>query len=152
MRFQTGTLAAFGLLALMSHPVWAGNPPASDQAAEVEKLDRELSAAGVRGDVDTTARLIADAAIFADESDKTTTKADMVALTKSADYKLESENFEEIHSKQFGDTVVIWGRVTAQGSYKQKPYRHTFNFTDVWQKHNGNWQQVFTRATGVGKP
>jgi ketosteroid isomerase-like protein len=152
MRFHTSTLAAFGLLAAMSHAPSAGKPPASDQAAEVEKLDRELSAAGVRGDLDATSRLIADAAIFADESGKTATKADILALTKSADYKLESENFDEIHSKQFGDTVVLWGRVTVQGIYKQKPFRHTYNFTDVWQRHDGNWQQVFTRATGVGKP
>ncbi len=152
MRFQTGILAAFGLLAVMSDAPSAWKPPASDQAAEVEKLDRELSAAGVRGDLDASSRLIADAAIFVDESGKTRTKADNLAFMKSADYKLESENFDAIHSKQFGDTVVLWGRVTSEGVYKQKPVRDTFNFTDVWQRHNGTWQQVFTRATPVGKP
>ena len=152
MRFQTGTLAAFGLLAVMSPAPSAWKPQASDQAAAVEKLDRELSAAGVRGDLDASSRLIADAAIFVDVSGETTTKADNLALMKSADYKLESENFDAIHSKQFGDSVVLWGRVTAQGSFKQKPFHRTFDFTDVWQKNNGNWQQVFTRATPVGKP
>jgi ketosteroid isomerase-like protein len=152
MRFQAGALATLGLLVVMTHAPSAWKQPASDQAAEVEKLDRELSAAGVRGDLDASSRLIADAAIFVDESGKTTSKADNLALWKSADFKLESENFDDIHSKQFGDTVVLWGRVTARGTYKQKAFDHTSNFTDVWQRHNGRWQQVFTRGTPADKP
>jgi ketosteroid isomerase-like protein len=151
MRFQ-GALATLGLLAVMTHAPSAWQQPASDQAAEVEKLDRELSAAGVRGDLDASSRLIADASIFVDESGKTATKADMLALWKSADYKLESENFDDIHSKQFGDTVVLWGRVTARGTYKQKAFDYTANFTDVWQRVNGRWQQAFTRGTPAHKP
>ena len=121
----------------------------------MEKLDRDLSAAGVRGDLVASSRLVADQAIFVDdvhESGKATTKDDLLALMRSADYTPKSETFDDIHSKQFGDTVVLWGRVTTQGTYKEKPVRNNFNFTDVWQKHNGNWQQVFTRATPVGKP
>ena len=152
MRFQAGVLATLGILALSTHAPSAWEQPASDQAAEVEKLDRELSAAGVRGDVDATARLVADAAVFVQESGKTTTKADELAFMKSADYKLESENFDDIHSTQFGDTVVLWGRATSHGIYKQKAVHDTFDFTDVWQKHDGHWQQVFTRATPAGKP
>jgi len=149
MRLQVAALAALALLAGIAHTLLAWQQPPSDQTAEVEKLDRELSAAGVRGDVDATARLIADAAIFVTLSGKTITKADELASMKSPDFKQDSENIDEIHSKQFGDTVVLWGRVTSQGTYKQKPFHHTFNFTDVWQNHNGNWQQVFTRGTPV---
>jgi ketosteroid isomerase-like protein len=155
MRFQASALAVLGLSVVLSHPPSAWTLPDSDEAAEVEKLDRDLSAAGVRDDLDASSRLIADQAIFVDdvhESGKTTTKGDNLAFMRSADYKLRSETFDDIHSKQFGDTVVLWGRVTAQGTYKEKPFRDNFNFTDVWQKHNGKWQQVFTRATPVGKP
>lgn len=149
MRFLAGTLATLGLLAGIVHKPSAWRQPPSDQTAEVEKLDRELSAAGVRGDVEATARLIADAAIFVDLRGEITTKADNLADMKSPDFKLESENIDDLHSKQFGDTVVLWGRVTSQGTYQQKPFHHTVYFTDVWQNHNGNWQQVFTRATPV---
>lgn len=152
MRFQKGALAAVVLFVAMIFALSAWNQTASDQAAEAERLDRELSAAGVRGDLDASSRLIADTAIFVSASGKTTTKADNLAFMKSADYKLESENFDDIHSKQFGDTVVLWGRATDQGTYKQKPVRDTFNFTDVWQKRNGSWQQVFTRATPIVTP
>lgn len=151
MRLQAAPLAALALLAGIAYTSSAWQQPPSDQAAQVEKLDRELSAAGVRGDLDASARLIADAAIWVGVSGKITTKADELASMKSSDFKLESENIEEIHSKQFGDTVVLWGRVTTQGIYKQKPFHHTFNFTDVWQNHNGNWQQVFTRGTPVAE-
>lgn len=149
MRFQAAAFPALALLAGIALTPSAGQQPPSEQAAQVEKLDRELSAAGVRGDVDATAKLIADAAVFVYVTGKTTTKADQLAFMKSPDFKLESENIDEIHSKQFGDTVVLWGHVTSQGMYKQKPFHDTFNFTDVWQNHNGNWQQVFTRATPV---
>jgi len=155
MRFQVCALAVLSLSAVLSQAPAASKLADSDQAADVEKLDRELSAAGVRGDLDASSRLIADQAIFVDdlhESGKTTTKADNLAFMKSAEYKLKSETFDDMHSKQFGDTVVLWGRVTAEGTYKEKPVRDNFNFTDVWQKHNGKWQQVFTRATPVGKP
>ncbi len=155
MRFQAIASAVVGLLAVLGHAPSASKMPDSDEAALVEKLDRELSAAGVRGDQDASARLIADQAIFVDEvheSGKTTTKADLLAFMKSADYTPKSETFDDIHSKQFGDTVVLWGRVTTQGTYKEKPVHSNFDFTDVWQKHNGKWQQVFTRATPVGKP
>jgi ketosteroid isomerase-like protein len=155
MRFQASALAVLGLLAVLSHAPSAWKPQDSDQAAEVEKLDRELSAAGVRGDVDASSRLIADQAIFVwdlNQSGKITTKADNLADMKSPDFKLDSETIDEIHSKQFGDTVVLWGRVTAQGTFKKKPFRNSTNFTDVWQKHDGKWQQVFTRATPVAKP
>src|SRR5258708_37297778 len=104
MRFQAGALATLGLLAVMTHAPSAGQQPASDQAAEVEKLDRELSAAGVRGDLDTSSRLVADHAIFVDdvqESSKTRTKADLLAFMKSPDYTPKSETFDDIHSKQF---------------------------------------------------
>ena len=155
MRFQASALAILGLSAVLSHAPSALKTAASDEAAEVEKLDRDLSAAGVRNDLDASSRLIADQAIFVDEvhgSGKTTTKADLLAFMRSTDYTPKSEIFDDIHSKQFGDTVVLWGRVTAEGTYKEKPVRNNFNFTDVWQKHEGKWQQVFTRATSVGKP
>jgi ketosteroid isomerase-like protein len=155
MRFQASALAVLGLLAILSPAPSAWKAQGSDQAAEVEKLDRELSAAGVRDDVDASSRLIADEAIFVwdlNQSGKITTKADNLAGMKSPDYKLDSETFDEVHSKQFGDTVVIWGRTTAQGTRNKKPFRHSTNFTDVWQKHDGKWQQVFTRATPVAKP
>jgi len=79
MRFLAAGFAAVILLAGIAHTPSLGKPP-SDQSAEVEKLDRELSAAGVRGDVEATARLVADAAIFVDESGKTRTKADELAF------------------------------------------------------------------------
>ena len=152
MRFPAGALATLGLVAVMTFTPSTWTQPASDQAAEVEKLDRELSAAGVRNDVEATARLVADAAVFVQPSGKTTTKADELASMKSADYKLESENFDDIHSTQFGDTVVLWGRATSHATYKQKAVHATLDFTDVWQRHDGHWQQVFTRATPAGKP
>jgi hypothetical protein len=63
MRFQTGTLATLGLLAVMGHApsAWQSPASASDQTAEVAKLDRALSAAGVRNDLETSSRLVADA-------------------------------------------------------------------------------------------
>jgi ketosteroid isomerase-like protein len=151
MRLQASARAVPGQLAVLRQASPGGKPPDSDEAAEVEKLDRELSA----GDVDATARLIADQAIFVDDvhaSGKIRTKADLLAFMKSTDFKSESETFEDLHSKQFGDTVVLWGRVTAQGTYNNKPFRDNSYFTDVWQKHDGKWQQVFTHATPVGKP
>src|SRR5260370_13789943 len=151
MRFQAGALATLGLLVVLTHAPSTWTQLASNQAAEVEKLDRELSAAGMRGDLDATARLVADAAVFVRESGKTTTKADLLASMKSADYKLESENFDDIHSTQFGDTVVLWGRVTSHATYKQKAVHATSDFTDVWQRHDGHWQRVFTRGTPAGK-
>lgn len=155
MHFRASALVILSLSVVLSNAPSVSQTTDSDEAAKVEKLDRDLSAAGVRGDLDTSSRLIADNAIFVDElreSGKTTTKADLLAFMRSADYKPESETFDDIHSKQFGDTVVLWGRVTTQGTYKEKPVRHNFNFTDVWQKLDGKWQQVFTRATPVGKP
>jgi len=155
MRFQASALAVLGLLVVLSHAPSAWKTAPSDETAEVEQLDRDLSAAGVRGDLETSSRLIADQAIFVDEvheSGKTTTKPDLLAFMRSAAYTPNSETFDDLHSKQFGDTVVLWGRVTTQGTYKEKPVRNNFNFTDVWQKHDGKWQQVFTRATPVGKP
>jgi len=152
MRLQAAAIAALALLAGIAHTLSARQQPPSDQTAQVEKLDRELSAAGVRGDLEATARLVADSAIFVDVSGKIRTKADLLAFMKSPDFKQESENIDEIHSKQFGDTVVLWGHVTSQGMYKQKPFHDAFNFTDVWQNHNGSWQQVFTRGTPVEKP
>jgi hypothetical protein len=113
MRFHASALAVLGLSAVLSHAAWAWKTAASDEAAEVEKLDRDLSAAGVRGDVDTSSRLIADKAIFVDdvhESGKTRTKADLLAFMRSADYTPKSETFDDIHSKQFGDTVVLCQR------------------------------------------
>ena len=151
MRLQAASFAALALLAGIALTLSAWQQPPSDQTAQVEKLDRELSAAGVRNDVDTTARLTADAAIFVTLRGKTITKADELASMKSSDFRVDSENIDEIHSKQFGDTVVLWGRVTSQGVFKQKPFHDVFNFTDVWQNHNGNWQQVFTRATPVAE-
>jgi len=37
-------------------------------------------------------------------SGKTTTKADLLAFMRSTDYTPKSEIFDDIHSKQFGDT------------------------------------------------
>jgi hypothetical protein len=77
MHFQASALGVLGRLAVLSHASPGGKPPDSDEAAEGEKLDRGLSAAGVRGDLDASARLVADQAIFVDDlhaSGKTTTK------------------------------------------------------------------------------
>src|SRR5215471_14900004 len=101
MRFLARVLAVVGLSGVLSYGYFGGKLPVSDQAAEVEKLDRELSAAGVRNDLDASSQLIADEAIFVEDlhgSTKTTTKADNLDFMKSADYKLKSETFDDLHS------------------------------------------------------
>ena len=97
---------------LMKSVLPLGNPARPPKSfSRIERVIVALQAAEC-ADVNELV-VLADNAIFVDElreSGKTTTKADLLAFMRSADYKPESETFDDIHSKQFGDTVVLGSR------------------------------------------
>ena len=81
-----------------------------------------------------------------------TGKAEELASADSSDIRNETDYIDNIDSRRFGDTVVLWGRTTAHFTRERRRLALSYNFTDVWQKRPAGWQQVFSVAHNVVEP
>lgn len=56
--------------------------------------------------------------------------------------KTESEKFDDVQLRNYGDIVVTSFQVTAKGRNKTEDYSGTYRMTTVWKKNAGDWQVV----------
>src|SRR5205823_5542597 len=126
-------------------------PGAASRAPEVEELDRQLSASGPEDKWAAFMRLVSDDCVFV-AGNSVTGKAEELASADSSDIRNETDYIDNIDSRRFGDTVVLWGRTTAHFTRERRRLALTYNFTDVWQKRPAGWQQVFSVAHNVVEP
>ena len=111
----------------------------ADPKADLIELDRQWGAAGIKGDVDAVAKLLADDVISVD-AERVGGKKDELAMIKPepAGTRYEPGDYKVSF---LGDDVAIMTHKTTG-----KDAHHSMH---VWSRKNGQWQVVATSSTPV---
>jgi uncharacterized protein (TIGR02246 family) len=139
--------------ASLSTPVAAAAPAQTENVEQtIRRLDRERSQAIVRGDTATLERIYADDYSAVGTSGAVRNKAQAIADNKSGALKIESQSFDNVNVRVYGDTAVITGVATQKGRDKGKDISGQIRFTRVYVKRNGQWRIVAGHASRVAQP
>ena len=121
----------------------------ADERERVLAVEREWTAAHLRGDVATIVRLMADdyVKINADGSvsDRTDTLGSYTPETRYWEKAEGDEYIVQIH----GETAVIIGRWTARGMNNGERFDYAARFMSVYVKREGEWKMVAEQATEI---
>jgi len=134
--------------AAVTSPVVGDGGAAALEAMEVERVTR-MEQERLEADVKKDQRWFADS--LADDLTSTTSdgrlenKAQVIARSLNPATRVESEKYEELSVRAYGDVIIAIGRLsqTANGNNTQK------RFTDVWVNRGGMWKQVATHISSV---
>ena len=78
-----------------------------------------------------------------------TKKDDFLAVVASGDLTHESFKGNIVSVRAYGDTAVVTGRVTNNGTYKSQRFSADEWTTDVFVKRDGQWRCVHSHITAV---
>jgi uncharacterized protein (TIGR02246 family) len=135
-----------------SSPVPAASA-STESAAKVEQEVRDLQAqydkAALQQDAAAFDRLFADDFSIVQAGGRVNTKAEIIAMAKAGDTKMEVGRSEDVKVRFFGDTAIVTCRWIEKSTTKGKPFDGTQIFTTVWAKRNGIWQIVSDQGTLV---
>lgn len=119
---------------------------------EVEAVRQEYDKAAVSQDAATFDRLASDDYTLTQPDGKVVTKAEMIAMAKSGDVKVEKGQSDNVKIRLYGNTALVTGRWTEKSTNKGKPFAGTMQYTTVYVKKNGKWQIVSDHGTMIAAP
>jgi uncharacterized protein (TIGR02246 family) len=134
-------------------PVAAATPAQAENVEQtIRRLDSERSQAIVLGDTATLERIYADDYSSVGTSGAVRNKAQAIADNKSGSLKIESQSFDNVNVRVYGDAAVITGVVTQKGRDKGKDISGQSRFTRVYVKRNGQWRIVAGHSSRLAQP
>ena len=118
----------------------------------IRQLEKERSQASLRGDITALERIIAEDFNAVGSSGAIRNKAQWLADHKSGVLKVESQTFDNVNVRVYGDAAVVTGLTTQKGQDRGKDISGQFRFTRVYVKRNGQWQIVATHNSRAVQP
>ncbi len=115
------------------------------------KMEQEMADAVVKSDTSVFDKYAADNAVFTDPGGMLANKAQVIAMFKAGDLKIESSKIEDMKVQMFGNTAVVTYRTTDKGMYKGKDISGQYSWTDVFVKMGGKWKLVAGQGTPIMK-
>ena len=122
--------------------------------AELMQLERDIGQANINRDKAFFERIEADEFIYTDSGGGITTKTeDVASLDKPpGEFKLVAYDVDEMKVKVYGNTAVVWGRVTTTLKGKDREVISKSRFTDTFVKRDGRWQLVAGHSSRIREP
>jgi hypothetical protein len=114
-----------------------------DLAAAAADYDR----AQMKGDKALLNRLLAEDYHLVNGGGQVESKEQFVAESVDPAFKLDPFVVRNPLETVWDDGAVLAGEVHLSGTDHGKPFRAHLRFADVWRKHEGQWQVVFTEVT-----
>ena len=129
-------------------PLVGDGGAAALEAMEVERvtrLEQDRLEADVKKDKRWFEDSLADDLTSATSDGRLENKAQVIARCLDPAATVESEKYEELSVRPYGDVIIAIGRLsqTAKGNNTQR------RFTDVWVNRGGMWKQVATHISAV---
>jgi hypothetical protein len=114
---------------------------ANDQAAAPPlQREDEWTRGLVARDSKMFERLLAPGFVYT-ENGAVMSRDDVIAGATGEDTTTWAAN-EGMKAHDFGDTQIITGVLHVKGKNKSGPFERRYQFTDTWQKRDGNWQLI----------
>jgi hypothetical protein len=129
-------------------PLGGGGSAAALEAYEVERvtrLEQDRLEADVKKDRRWFEDSLADELTSATSDGRLENKAQVIARCLDPATPVDSEKYEELSVRPYGDVIVAIGRLsqTTNGNTTQK------RFTEVWANRGGMWQQVASHMSAI---
>ena len=77
-------------------------------------------------------------------------KAQLIARRLDPANIVESEKYDELSVRAFGDVIIATGRLSQTGKGNNVPYNTQIRFTEVWANRGGVWKQVAIHVSPIG--
>lgn len=120
----------------------------SGDAAEVERVERELVAAISKGDLATYDRIVADDYVAYTTSGQEATKPEILASYRTGTRKYMSLSISDVKVRIFGETAIL--SATTSGTRIEeggKPEPNTVRYFRVFTRRGGVWRAVMQMVT-----
>jgi Domain of unknown function (DUF4440) len=128
------------------------NPGNREQDAfnAVARLEDQMRVATLKGDASWWDVYLAESYTDVDFRGKVSNKAQTVALHRSSDLSYDIMNLSERSVRTFnGDTAIVTGKMTVEGSYHGQSLSGDYQFTRVWTKSGLDWTLAASQATKI---
>jgi ketosteroid isomerase-like protein len=117
---------------------------------ELEELERGLLAALQRSDRVTLERLLADDFVITTAGwiREPVGKSAWLAAALS-EHTLDAFDLSVSHVRSYGDVAVVLSASTQSGTRRGQPWEMSFNYTDVWTRHEAAWRLSVRHASAA---
>jgi len=124
--------------------------PQEDLAATIGKLEDQMRLASIKGTSGWWVENLADGYTDTDFMGKVRTREEVIEMQRSSDLVYDAWNLSDrtLHTYN-GDTVIIIGKLNAEGSYKGQSLSGDFQFTRVWVKRGLEWKLASSQLTKI---
>lgn len=137
--------AACSLAVLASVPAYAQ----ASVEEQLEKMERDRSAAVVKGDVAMLESLTSDDYILINANGQVSDKATTMRDIKTGAIKLTANEVSDMKVRVYGETAVVTGKAGVKGTIGGRELKGPVMFTRVYVKKNGKWQSVSFQQTPI---
>lgn len=119
-------------------------------AKSIQHLESDLRIATMKGEASWFEQHLAESFVETDANGKTSSRADIIQLYRTAQPEYESWNLSEGTAQTFhGNTVVLTGKIELEGKMDGKSVSGAFRFTRVWVKNGLDWQLAAEQTTRI---
>jgi hypothetical protein len=147
-------LAGILLLHSQSRKPLPASQPGREQEAfnAVAKLENQMRLASLKGDATWWDEYLDDSYTDVDATGKLSNKAETVAMRRSPELSYETMNLSDRAVRTFnGDTVIVTGKVTIEGKYRDQSLSGDYQFTRIWVKSGLDWKLAAAQATRIAQ-
>ena len=155
INFKTGALLGLLLAGMALVFAQATHKPAGggrdqESVMAIGKLEDQMRLAALKGDASWWVENLSDAYMETDFQGKVTNKAETIELQRSSALIYDVLNLSDRNVRVFnGDTVIITGKMTAEGTFHQQSFSGDFQITRVWAKQGLEWKLASSQATRI---
>jgi len=130
------------MLSLVCLAPFAAAQMKGDAESEIRELERQRFQAMERVDVPALNRVLSDDLVYTHANGLRQTKAELIGVLSSGDFKYESITSEDVRVRILKDTALVTGRASMK--IKRAGEEQTFKlcYLDVYMKQDGRWQMV----------
>lgn len=156
MRSRTVVMAVL-LLGVLGYSQTSRKPttaapqrPAEDVGTTIGKLEEEMRLASLKGTAAWWVEHLADGYTETDFLGKVRNRDEVIAMQRSSDLIYDVWNLSDrtLHTYN-GDTVIITGKLSADGTYGRQSLSGDFQFTRVWIRRGLEWQLASSQSTKI---
>jgi hypothetical protein len=93
---------------------------------------------------------VAEDATSAGSDGRLENKVQLIARCLDPSNIVESEKYDELRVRAYGDVIVVTGTRSQTGKGNNVPYSIKERFTDVWVSQGGLWRQIAMHVSPIG--
>ena len=142
-----GAAALVAGLALTSACVTVQVSDSASSLTEVEKVERARFQAWIQKDTAALNKVIADDVVYCHSTGVCQNKSELTAFITGGQSVYRAMNVVELKPHEFGDTVVVNGKLDMKVETSGQLSAFQAIYTDVYVKRDGRWQLVRWQST-----